>query len=471
MAVDCPVGRRHAPAAPLRPGWWRRAGLILVLPWLAAGCATFSDSLSPIERNLAAERYDDALAALEKQSHSSRDEVLYQLNKGMLLRMKGDYAASNEAFETAKKLMSVLYATSVSETTASFIINDATRAYAGEEYEQVLVDVYKALNYLALGTLDDARVEVLQADVKLRQIAERLKSSHYADDAFARYIAGMIYEQEGEWSDALISYRQAYEAYKKEKVYARVGIPPFLKRDLLRLTEREGLTDENEKYRKEFGIDRWTGADDLAKSGELVFILNNGLAPILREQSKGVYDPVSNIAVKIALPYYQSRPVSVARVEISAGGASAASAVVEDIDAIARDSLDAKMPAIVARAVARQVVKVMAAHKAQQAAQHSGNNRDSAALAGLIVGLAMNIANVATERADTRSWTTLPREVQIARLPLPPGQYNLVAKLYNATGDLIATRNFSNLKLQAGDKTYVSLSWMPAQLPEPRRSP
>ena len=471
MAVDRPVGRRHSPAAAPPPGRWRRAALILLVPWLAAGCATFSDSMSPIERDMSAGRYDAALATLEKQSHASRDEVLYQLNKGMLLRMQGDYAASNNAFDVAKKLMSVYYATSVSETTSSFIINDATRAYAGEEFEQVLVDVYKALNYLALGTLDDARVEVLQSEVKLREVAERLKSSHYTDDALARYIAGMIYEQEGEWSDALISYRKAYEAYKKEKVYARIGIPPFLKRDLLRLTQREGLTDENEKYRKEFGIDQWTSADDLARSGEVVFILNNGLAPILREQAKSVYDPVSNIAVKIALPYYQSRPMSVARVEISAGGASAASAVVEDIDTIARDSLDAKMPAIVARAVARQVVKVLAARKAQQAAAHSSNNRDNAALAGLIVGLAMNIANVATERADTRSWTTLPREVQIARLPLAPGQYDVQAKLYDASGGLIATRTFSNLKLQAGDKNYISLSWMPSQLPEPRRSP
>jgi hypothetical protein len=30
--------------------------------------------------------------------------------------------------------------------------------------------------------------------------------------------------------------------------------------------------------------------------------------------------------------------------------------------------------------------------------------------------------NVASEQADTRSWLTLPDEVQILRLSLPPGQ-------------------------------------------------
>jgi len=472
MAVVHTVGRRFLPAAPsLLPGGVRRVFLLLLLPVLVAGCATFSDSMSPIERDLAAQRYDDALAVLEKQSHSERDHVLYLLNKGMIQQIRGDYAASNDAFEAAKKLMRELYATSVSEQTLTFVINDATRSYVGEEYEQVLLNVYKAINYLELGTPDEARVEALQAELKMREFAENLKSSSYSDDAFGRYMAGMIYEQLGEWSDALISYRKAYEAYKRQKVYARVPVPPFLQQDLLRLTEREGLTDENQQYRREFGIERWTSAGDLAKSGEVVFILSNGLAPILREHSRAMVDAATRIGVRISLPYYQSRPAPIGRAVVSADGASASSAVFEDIDAIARGNLDAKMPTIIARAIARQVVKVQAARATQRAVQNSNRNRENGALLGALAGLAMTAVNIATERADTRSWTTLPREIQVARIALPPGRHNVEVKLYDASGGVIATRTYPDVDVQAGGKSYLSLHWMPSQLPQPRRTP
>ena len=64
----------------------------------------------------------------------------------------------------------------------------------------------------------------------------------------------MIYEELGEWSDAMIAYRKAYEAYKKYQDNFSVAMPAMLKLDLVRLAQRQGLTDELAQYRKEFGI-------------------------------------------------------------------------------------------------------------------------------------------------------------------------------------------------------------------------
>jgi len=378
------------------------AGLAVSL--VMSGCATYSDSFGVIQRNLAARQYDAALQNIEKQSGSKTDRVLYLLNKGMVLRMKRDFAGSNHALEAAKAEMERLYAASVSEHALSFLVNDATVSYGGEDYEQVLVHLYMALNYLELGQPGEARVETLQVDAKLREIGEKVSGSKFTGDAFSRYITGLIYEDDGERSDAMISYREAYEAYRKYRADYGLAIPDMLKHDLLRLARREGLKDEATQYRREFGIAIPPDESASSKQGELVFVLNNGLAPIKRERAVTAFDPASGILVRIALPYYESRPNNVAGARISAAGRQTTTELMEDIDAIARQSLDSHMPAIVARSIARAAAKTAAI----KAATRRNNNNNDAAMSGLLGEFAMQATAVATERADTRSWLTLP---------------------------------------------------------------
>lgn len=439
----------------------------LALSVITSGCATYSDSFSAIQRDLADRQYDDALKNIEKQSDSKANRVLYLLNKGMVLRMKGDYADSNVAFEAAKAEMERLYAASVSEHTLSFLVNDATVSYGGEDYEQVLVHLYMALNYLQLGQPDDARVEALQVDEKLREIEESVPDNKYTEDAFSRYLAGMIYDDRSEWSDAMISYRMAYQAYKKYRTDFGEPMPEMLKYDLLRLARRQGLKNEAARYRKEFGIilPPQKASDDSEKPGELVFILNNGLAPIKRERSFTTIDPATGILVRIATPYYEDRPNNVVDARITVSGKSAITELVEDIDAIAHKSLESHMPAIVARSIARAVAKTTAV----RAAGGSGRNNESA---GRLLGeLALQVTAIATERADTRSWLTLPANIQMARFPLPAGSYTIKVELLGADGEVVATREYPGVAIAAGHKTYLTQHWVPPMLSITRREP
>lgn len=440
-----------------------RSGLFAAITSLIlTGCATYSSSFKVIEDNLAAQQYDQALQALEKQSPSKTDLALHALNKGMILRMKRDFVASNQALEQAKAEMERLYAASVTENALSFIINDATVSYGGDDFEQVLVHLYMALNYLELGDRDAARVESLQVDIKLREIGERIAGSKYTEDAFSLYLSGLIYEDEGEWSDALISYRQAYEAYKKYQQDYSLAMPTMLKYDLLRLTKRQGLPQELARYKKEFGLDLSQMPANQAGQGELIFVLNNGLVPIKREKAVNSLDPASGTLVRIALPYYESRSNDVVAMRISAGQQQATSELMENIDGIARTSLDSRMPAIMARSVARAVVKVAASRRAQQAARSGNNNRDSS-MAGLLGAMAVQVAAYATERADTRSWLTLPANIQLARLSLPPGSYTVKVELLNSGGVVVNTREYPGVVIDKGHKTYLTQHWIPAQ--------
>jgi len=439
------------------------AGLALAL--LLSGCATYSDSFGVIQHNLAAQQYDDALKSIEKQSGSKTDRVLYLLNKGMVLRMKRDFVGSNQALEAAKDEMERLYAASVSEHTLSFLVNDATVSYGGEDYEQVLVHLYMALNFLELGQPGEARVEAMQVDAKLREIGEKVSGNKFTEDALSRYLTGLIFEELGEWSDAMISYREAYEAYKKYQANYGTAMPEMLKYDLLRLSKRQGLKDEERQYRNAFGIALPPATNDAVKQGELVFILNNGLAPIKRESAVTAIDPASGILVRIATPYYESRPNNVAGARISVAGKETTTELMENLDAIARQSLNSHMGAIVARSIARAVTKTATI----RAASRSNDRNNNAAVAGLLGELAMQVTAVATERADTRSWLTLPANIQMARLPLPPGTYTITVELLDANGQIVAARNYPGVVITEARKTYLTQHWTPAIQPSTAR--
>ena len=447
----------------------RRAKLIFPLATLAllfSGCASYSDSFSVIESDMAAQRFGAALETLERQRYPQRDQLLYLLNKAMLERMNGDYAASNRTFETAKTRMEELRGLSLREQGQSLVINDATRSYAGEEFEQVLVHLYMALNYLQLGDRIDARVEALQVDERLREITQRLPENRYTEDALARYLTGMIYEELGERSDAMIAYRKAYEAYRRYGQNYSVAIPESLKHDLLRLSQQMGLTGETQQYRKEFRIERWMSADELTEQGELIFLLHNGLAPIRREHAVTVPDPASGHFVRIAVPYYETRLTPVDGARVTAGGTSASAEVAEDIRAIALKDLETKMPAITARALARAVLKAQMAKAARENARQQNQNNAGAAVAAM----AVEIAGLVTERADTRSWLTLPARIHLARLPLPPGTYTVKVDLLGDDGQIVSTQEYANMVIRRGAKTWLSLHWIPSTVTPPRRS-
>lgn len=420
---------------------------ILAVSLLSGGCATYSTTFQATENDLLSHQPQKALETLEKQHPAKRDRVLYLLNKAMLLRMNGKYAASNEAFEQAKRLMSELSAISLREQSTAFIVNDATRSYVGEEYEQVLMHLYEALNYIALGRLDDARVEAGQVDLLLRAFHDRYPASHYSQDAFARYLNGIIYEDLGENSDAMIAYRDAYQAYQGYHRTYGVDVPAPLKSDLLRLTRALGLDDEFRRYQREFRLTRWVTQRDLADKGQLVFILSNGLVPIKRQSSVLVPNPHMGHLIRISLPYYRRRPTGVAYAQVGVDGAQVPTAMMEDVGAIAMQNLKDKLPVITARAIARAVVKAKLADEADR----NGNP---------LLGLVVNIAGVVTEVADTRSWLTLPDNIQLARLPLPPGTYTVKVSLHAAHGGVVHVKDFPHVEIRTGRVTFLTYDWI-----------
>ena len=147
------------------------------------------------------------------------------------------------------------------------------------------------------------------------------------------------------------------------------------------MARKEGLQDELEKYEKEFAM---KGDSDLppgspgSELGELVLVFNDGLAPYKREHSVALVDPDSGRLFRVSLPYYQERRPEVVTARLKVGNTDAATEVVENINAVALADLEAQMPMIAARSLARIIAKKKV--------------EDSAAKDSPIAGALLNVA-------------------------------------------------------------------------------
>jgi hypothetical protein len=127
--------------------------------------------------------------------------------------------------------------------------------------------------------------------------------------------------------------------------------------------------------------------------------------------------------------------------------------MVEDVNNISERSLKDRLPVIIARGVARMVAKSVAVGEAK---------KKSGELAGFI----MNVATTVAERADTRSWTLLPANLLMTRLPLAAGKHDLTATYYSASGNILGTHEYKDVVVKAGRKVFMSDYFMspPAQI-------
>ncbi|MDH5517805.1 MAG: hypothetical protein OEY36_08305 [Gammaproteobacteria bacterium] len=418
----------------------KRAFVLLMMSGLLVlqGCSHYSAKTQGVRAKLESGRPDLALREFEQQSHDNNDKVLTHLHKGMLKRMVGEYQQSNKDFEVAKKEMQDLYTTSITRSVGSAVVNDTVREYAGDRYEQVLIHSYMALNYLAIGQVDSARVEVLQADVKMREWGETPM-----EDPFVRYLSGIIFEALGEYDQALVSYRKAVNVYKSTINKHGLPVPNQLKQDLLRMLSYEGLRDELQQYESEFGI-KFNNADE-ANKGYLIAILDNGLGPAKSQHTIRTWAPTIRQRLKLALPTYQGRAKPTRAARVSINDQYYDFNTVENIDGMARKALEEEMPAITVRALARMVIK----HQASKEAEKRG---------GGLIGLAFKVGGMVSEVADTRSWSSLPQEIQLIRIPLAAGSYNAQIEIM-ARGKVIDSMAHA-ADIKKGRLTFISDHWV-----------
>lgn len=414
--------------------------VILYLQWIS-GCGVSKHYYIRLDHALAVQDYEGALEILKPEEYGSRNEVLYDLDRGTVLQIAEDFTGSIKHFDRADKKMDELYTVSITKLTESFIVNDNASPYEGEDFEKALVNMFQALNYVWLGELDEALVECRRVNTKLGILNQKYeKKNIYREDAFVRYLAGILYEARGEDNDAYISYRKAIKVYRTDyRDFYGTEEPPWLEEDIMRTGIRSGVL-EQESGRIQGG----------GENGEIVVVFFNGLSPRKVEDHLIIPLPGDKVA-KIAFPVFQpvSRRATSAR--IYADGQDIGQTVLaEDIEAIAIKNLEDRRGRAILKLGTRQAVKYLISKGiGDLAGERAGREM------GKLVGFLASAALAAAEVADVRSWRTLPAQIQIGRFSLPSGMHEITIQPMGH-GGFSSSPIVRNVFVRKGRITFVS---------------
>jgi hypothetical protein len=428
--------------------WCLAAALSLFL----LSCASSAEFYREVEEYTAQGKYALAIERVKQNQPGDKNTVLHNLDLGLLYHYAGESDSSTHYFFVAEKEIEDLYTKSVSLTALSFLLNDNVLPYEGEDFEKVLINVFLALNYAEQGLADDALVEARKVDLKLREYTRQYEGKNtYQEDAFIRYIAGVLYESGGEVNDAFISYRKAYDSYQTYAIAYGTPVPPFLLDDLVRTATLLSLTEEKNMY-LELGGRKYEGND--RDRGSVVVVAYAGKGPIKEEQRPTVSIPDSSGTLhtfQIALPRFRPRhrggrsyDVTVAS---SGDTATIRTIVAEDITAIAGKALDDRLGLIYLKSGGRAVLKFLAAEKAKSEMKKDSHSKVQNVLGSIAIDLFVG----ATEQADIRTWRTLPGEIQLARVHLPPGRHTVSVR----SSDGGYTLREEMVVVHAGKTTFV----------------
>ena len=422
-------------------------GLALVCSACAAPSLRYKTEVSQL---MSAGQFQAAAQKLETKKnklYSRKDPVLFYLDSGVLWHDAQDPAASDTLFAQAQQEMDSRYATSVSGALGSLLINDLTAPYYPPSYEQALTYYYRAQNFLQQDNLSAAAVEARKAVFFLDHLRADKKQG-YNDDPFVQYFASLIFESVGQRSDARIARINALNAYK------RLGDKLNLESPLFSVP---------------------ADADELC---EVIVFHYNGLMPLKRtktwqvawsdalllasdphETQQQVSHEVQNAltagllgsAVTLSYPEWVEQPYRVAFSTVQVGTVQYPTQKVADFAAAAKLDLEEKMPGILFRTATRAVTKRVAAVQARHAANSASNDETWGMWAEMLV----SALGAATETADTRQWFTLPAEVRMTRVFLPPGEQDIKLLFRDGYGNIIGEYVFEKVRLKRGGRVFL----------------
>lgn len=426
---------------------------LLLAGLLLGGCASrwqdlfvsYSDQMVPLRNQLLLGHAAEALPKVRESTPGDDTYVLDQLEKGRIAWLAGQDGVSKQGFAAADSRLAwedsqAKYRLSHGLAQAgSLLTNDQTMAYRAPDYERTMLHHYLALNYLQRGDAEGALVEVRRANqvqeraLKARadEVRKAKEKSEEAEaegemrqlmsrgapeldrligqvkngfqNAYTFYFSGVLYEAAGDLNDAWVDYQRGYQIAPDNQ---------SLQDALLRLARLRGSSDELKETEKKVG----RKAPPLVKDqGQLVVLFEDGLIPARREIFLPL--PISTSSgdfrtFTVAVPYYDNRASDTGPLTVSVGKQAGRTSSLVRLESLAAKDLQERLPGM----LTRQALRLVAKEQLRRSAAKEGGD-----VGNILVG----IFNTLSERADTRSWLTLPAEASSWQGMVPAGEVQL----------------------------------------------
>lgn len=417
------------------------------------------------------------ITAAKEKSYSYKDRVIYYLDTGMLHHWNGEYEKSNEQLELAEKAIDENFTKSLTRSASTLILNDNAQAYAGEDYEDIYLNAFKALNYLALGKPDSAFVEVRRIDLKLKELdkkydtyAEKLSDAdeaheefkpgknYFQESALGRYLSMLLYRNEYKWDDVRIDLEKISKGWNVQP-----DIYTFDKPDFERETERISRPTARLNVMAFSGIapDKQASTFYIYTEENLIVLAGTSEDYLGKQNLSGLsvipwtgVQPGYNF--KFQLPNMKKRASKVAKIEVVVENTKAQTLQpLESLENVAIETFGIRKPLIYLKTLTRAVVKGLAT----QVATESMTSNSSDALS-IFTRLATSVAVNQTENADLRMSRFFPATASIAELHLEEGTYTFKINYYSYSGALLHTDERTDVSVVADKLNVLESSYL-----------
>lgn len=442
--------------------------------------------------------YEQALRALQARdgrSYKAQDSVVYSMNEGMLLQQVGRHRAAIASLSRAERRAKELFTRSVSRQVKATFTSDAALDYPGEDHEKVLLNVVKSLSFLALNDRAGALVEARKINRKLEYFNTvyqsqgksrgksrgksqgRSQGNAYAEDAFAHWLMGMLFEMEGSHDDARIAFADALRVYREQfRVRYDLPVPGYVAEDLARAAIASGATDVLERVRADSKDPQLGQSAELRETGgEIVVVHLSGEGPTKTDfdvtcRFRDKFPTGCNFApggdslvpralarnpreqsVTVSFPKLVTRAPTFAHLAVRAAGERTVSEPALPINRIARETLRDRLPRIFKGAVVRAIAKASSRAVAARANDKLKGRSKAGWLLGFAIDVSTDVATRASEEADKRTWSTLPGRVEVARLWVPAGTHDVTLALPG--GETVAVHR---VHVEAGERVFLA---------------
>ena len=457
---------------------------LLVLSFGLVSCVTTTRNATFVKADAGvdARNYAQVAQTLDgsdsSKFYNDKDQVLRNLDVGMLYHFANQPQESIKRLETAERLIDENYTKSISNAAASFLINDYQLVYFGEAYEDLYLNVFKAIDYMRLNKFDDAYVEIRRMGTKLNLLedkygryadsmngnpqakgAVRSGTTQFHNSALARYFSALLYRATGKLDDSAIDLRELQKAFASQPSIYDFPTPP-----LPALTPPQGQARLN--------VVAFSGKSPLKRANNLrINTLKNLIVVSMQKEDKDghlVFDNLAPISFpgieggynfKAELPEMVLQPSRVGKIRVLIDGQPAGDlALIEKLDAVAKETYKLMETPIFFKTVTRTVVKgvvtKVAKDQANKAAEQSGNGLFS--ILSLAGGLAADLAVDASEQADLRNARFIPGQASIGEFTVAPGTHDVAVEYYGSNGALLYREAIAPQDYQAGALNLVT---------------
>ena len=408
---------------------------IVILALLAGlcltGCNPAMNNLAVFNRQFEAGDFKQAgqfaESKIKKGKNPSGDDLLWTLQLASAEKTQLNHQQSITSFDKAEEMMNHFASNSeVLDTVGSTIVNDNIVPYKGQEYDGIMVNTYKALDFLAEKNLELARVEFNRAldrqmrarehfneeirklEAKLDKQKEKTKTDAHtvAEDPNVMAIVNANYPNLSQF-EPYPDFVNPFTTYLAGVYFLLIGENSRAS-DLLK--ESAGMVPDNDYIKKDLLLADDVAAGKVNLENQCWVIFENGLGPVKEEIRIDL--PLVLVSSKvyyagIALPRLRPRSIAYPYLTVKTDAGAYQTRQAADMERVIETEFNKDFKGILIRAIASAVVKAVA-----QASVRDNDNYG-------IMTAALAVYSAATTAADVRIWSTLPKDFQIARCAIP----------------------------------------------------